>query len=193
MTPQQQNQTDAYQPKWRHFHTQSTVWVQNILTHDVIYQVADEHNNSYQYRLPAGKVSELPGGPVATLGVKAIVDELIQNNQNDVLRIYEPAVRAKYEEDIILRIKEAPMREAKGPSGEINLGIDDHAEPEEDNTAELAPTPVVTEEEKAPEVPFPALKETKVGKVSTPADKVADKVAAETAGKLQPAQVLNED
>lgn len=188
-----QNRTDEYQPKWTHFHTQSTVWVQNILPHDVIYQVADEHNNAYQYRLPAGKVSELPGGPVATLGVKAIVDELIQNNSSDVLRIYEPAVRAKYEEDIILRIKQAPQREAKGPQGEIDLSVRDETEPDEaDEIVEVPPVATV-EAPPAPEVPFPALQSNKPAKTSIKkGDDVAAKVAASTAGKLKPAQVIED-
>lgn len=189
MGPQQQN--SEYQPKWRHFHPQSTVWVQNILTHDVVYQVADEHNNAFQYRLPAGKVSELPGGPVATLGVKAIVDELIQNNKNDVLRIYEPAVRAKYEEDIILRVKEAPQKEAKGPQGEINLGVDDSAPEEEEE--ELVPevtASTLTSPEVVEEVEFPAVQEQTPAKAK--GSKVADKVAEATTQKLQPAQTIEE-
>lgn len=181
-------QTDSYQPKWTHFHVQATVWVQNILNHDVIYQVADEHNNSYQYRLPAGKVSELPGGPVATLGVKAIVDELIQNNSNDVLRIYEPAVRAKYEEDIILRIKQAPQREAKGPSGEIDLSVKDGVQTEETDETVAIPEPDPSDASFEPEIAFPALQKKTDAKV----DALAEKIAKDTAGKLKPAQSIEE-
>lgn len=131
---QPQTSKDSFQPKWRHFHAQSIVWVQNVLNHDVVFGVADEYNNQYQYRLPAGRVSELPGGAVATLGVKAIVDELIQNNKNDVLRIWDKDVRARYEDEIILRIKEAPLSEQRSTSGMIDLSVktdNDEAAPAE--------------------------------------------------------------
>lgn len=129
---------DGFKPRYRHFHPQSTVWVQNTLDHDVVYQVADEHNRPFQYRLPAGKISELPGGAVATLGVKALVDELIQNTKADVLRMWDEDVRAKHEATVIVREKSAPVRtDQQAAAGEIDLSVSTHDVPDE---AEAAPT-----------------------------------------------------
>lgn len=119
------SRSDSFEPKWTHFHPQAIVWVQNPFDHDVIYQVADEHNVPYQYRLPAHKVCELPGGAVATLGVKAIVDELIQNNKDEVLRIWDKEVRLPHENEIIIRIKEAPKKTTTTIGGEIDLSVSD--------------------------------------------------------------------
>jgi hypothetical protein len=141
--PPRQTSPDSFQSKWTIFHPQATVWVQNVLDHDVVFQVADEHDNPYQYRLPTGKVSELPGGAVATLGVKAIVDELIQNNRNDVLRIWDREVRDRYEAEIILKVKEAPLKEQQAKSGVIDLSLDDAvaAAEEEAPPQAVAPAP----------------------------------------------------
>lgn len=184
---QPRKKKNQFQPKWRHFHPQSTVWVQNILSHDVIFNVADEHNQQFTYKLPTGQVSELPGGAVATLGVKAIVDELIQNNKNDVLRIWDADVRQKYENDIILRIKEAPLKEERTVSGEINLGLD--AGPSED---EEEPAPEVTAEPKPgtgqtyePEEEFPDAKER--------AASAAKKAASAATSKLPDSKEVKED
>lgn len=181
--------TDSYQPRWTNYHTQSTVWLQNPLDHDVVFNVADEHNNSYQYRLPSGKVSELPGGAVATLGVKAIVDELIQNNKNDVLRLYEPAVRAKYEDEVVLRIKEAPVRESKTASGEIDLSVKGFDDEPVDAPEATVPDEVV---EEGPVEEFPGLKEKKPSSKEQAADEEAKNVAKATAGKLAETQVIEE-
>jgi len=116
--------TDGTKSNYRQFHPQATVWIQNPFDHDVIFQVADETNTPYQYKLPAHKVSELPGGAVATLGVKAIIDEMIQSSKSDVLRIWDADVRAKYEAEVVLRVKEASTLHAtRGPVGEIDLGV----------------------------------------------------------------------
>lgn len=114
---------DAYAPKWRHFHPSATVWVHNPFDHDVLFDVADEHGVAYNYRMPAGKTSELPGGAVATLGVKAIVDQLIQNSRDDQYSMWEVGVRTKYEEQIIVRIKESPTVATMAKGGEVNLGV----------------------------------------------------------------------
>lgn len=132
-----QSKADAYAPKWRHFHPQATVWVHNPFDHDVVFQVADEHNNPYQYRMPAGKTSELPGGAVATLGVKAIVDEMIQNDPKDVYSVHEAGVRQKYEDKIILRIKEAPAIENRVHRGEVNLSVSDDAIEDADDSEQV--------------------------------------------------------
>lgn len=145
----QPNQTSTgYEPKWRQFHPQSMVWVSNPFDHDVVFQVADERNVPYKYKLGAHSPCELPGGAVATLGVKAIVDELIQNSKEDQLRMWDKDVRKKYEDSVILRVKEGkPMAEAAGPAGEIDLSVDDG----KDNPVTEAPVEEV-------ETAFPDLK-----------------------------------
>jgi len=135
MNPNQPKRDDGFQPKWRHFHPQSTVWVHNPLEHDIVFNVADEFNNPYQYRMRAGKTSELPGGAVATLGVKALVDELIQGDPKDVYSQWEAGVRAKWEEEIIIRIKEAPLSAQPVDRGEVDLTAPDDAV-EEDSKSE---------------------------------------------------------
>jgi hypothetical protein len=131
---QPQNKRDGYQSKWRVFHPQATVWVMNPFDHDVVFNVADEHNSPFQYRMPALKTSELPGGAVATLGVKAIVDELIQNDPKDIYSMWEVGVREKHEKKIILRVKDAPTAVADFNTGEVNLGTSTgiEEEPEEE-------------------------------------------------------------
>lgn len=115
---------DAYKPKWRHFHPQSRVWLMNPFPHEVHFYVADESNVQYKYILPGNTTSELPGGMIATLGVKTIVDEMIQNNSQDVLRIWDEEVRKKYEDKVIKKYKEAPEnRFATNGAKEINLGM----------------------------------------------------------------------
>lgn len=121
---------DGFKPRYRHFHPLSRVWVQNPFDHDVVYQVADERNRPFKYRLPAGKVSELPGGAIATLGVKAIVDELIQNSKGDEMRMWDENVRAKHEADIILRLKETKEATDSVVPGEIDLSVKSNDVPE---------------------------------------------------------------
>ncbi len=122
-----QSKSDGFTPKWRHFHPQATVWVKNILDHDVLFQVADEHNNPYQYRMPKGRVSELPGGAIATLGVKKIVDELVMTNKDDAPHMWVLAVRKKYEDQIIVKEKQAPAPQQSGAGGEVNLVTNEEA------------------------------------------------------------------
>lgn len=123
---------NQFTPKWRHFHPQATVWVQNPFDHDVVFQVADEHNVPFQYRMQAHKVAELPGGAIATLGVKAIVDELIQGNDKDVFLMWDANTRKKYEDQIILREKEAPIMQDIARGGEVDLTTSSGSdEPEE--------------------------------------------------------------
>lgn len=177
MQPQQVSNTkaDDFKPKYRHFHPQSVVWVQNPFSHDVVYQVADEYNRPYQYRLPAGKVSELPGGMIATLGIKEIVDELIQNSKEDIVHIWETGVRQKYEDQIIMRFKEAPEHETvAGGGAEVNLGVRGKKAEQFD---EDAPEEVV---EDKPEEPFPNL-------VQKPT------VSSETIANLPAEQLIEED
>lgn len=123
---------DGFTPKYRHFPPTDRVWVKNPFEHDIVYQVADEYNRPFRYRLPCkdrngnlGCISELPGGAIATLGVKQIVDELIQNdsaNNENALLMWDARVRAKHEAEIIVKIASvAPKADASNP-GEINLG-----------------------------------------------------------------------
>lgn len=136
----QNAQADQFKPKWRHFHPQSTLWVLNPFDHDVVWKVADENNNQSEFRIQARERAELPGGAIATLGLKAIIDEMIQNNKDDVLRLHEVAVRAKYENDVILRVKEAPQSvTSNSNTGPIDLSIDVDANkdaPKEQQTKE---------------------------------------------------------
>lgn len=112
---------NQFTPKWRHFHPQATVWVQNPFDHDVVFQVADEHNIPFQYRIQAHKVAELPGGAIATLGVKEIVNEMIQGNDKDIYLMWDFNTRAKYEKQVILREKQAPVMQDIARGGEIDL------------------------------------------------------------------------
>lgn len=159
MNPNQPKRDDGFQPKWRHFHPQATVWVHNPLDHDVVFNVADEFNNPYQYRMRAGKTSELPGGAVATLGVKALVDELIQNDPKDVYSQWESAVRAKWEEKVILRVKEAPASAQPVNRGEVDLTTSvDPDDDGDDNTEQVqADAPAFPSRTQEPVAPLPAV------------------------------------
>lgn len=139
---------DGFKPKWRHFHPNDRVWVKNPFDHDVVFQVADEYNRQFKYRLPKGKISELPGGAIATLGVKALVDELIQDNAEDSLLMWDERVRAKHEKSIIQDVRStAPKADSEHP-GEINLASNNNTVPQEE-----------PEPETPPEEAFPGLNE----------------------------------
>lgn len=156
MNPNQPKRDDGFQPKWRHFHPQATVWVHNPLDHDVVFNVADEFNNPYQYRMRAGKTSELPGGAVATLGVKALVDELIQGDPKDVYSQWESAVRAKWEDKVILRVKEAPASAQPVNRGEVDLTTSsDPDEDEADSEQVQADAPAFPSRTQEPTAPLP--------------------------------------
>lgn len=149
MQPQSQSdnrRADGFKPKWRHFHPMDRVWVNNPFDHDVMYQVADEYNRPYKYVLPAHKVSELPGGAIATLGVKAIVDELIQNTPGDEMRMWDENVRLKHETDIIMREKQTVSLGDPSRSGVVDLSVKTTDIPE-----------VTAEASKPPEQAFPGL------------------------------------
>jgi hypothetical protein len=131
MQPQANAQADQYKPKWRHFHPQATVWIVNPFDHIVEWKVADESNVQAIYKIQARERAELPGGPIASLGIKIIIDELIQNDKNDVNRIYDLSVREKYEDKVILRVKEAPASVlGGGVGGPIDLSIKSDKEKE---------------------------------------------------------------
>ena len=141
---------DAYKPRWKHFHPQSTVWVKNPFDHDVEFQVADEYDRPIKYVMPKGKVSELPGGAVATLGVKRIVDELIQNSPTDKGRMWDENVRTKFEngdaeagvEGIIIREKQAPNKSIPStPDGAVDLSVEDNKNKTEEESTEKPPEP----------------------------------------------------
>jgi len=144
------------QAKWRHFHPQATVWVRNPFNEDVEFKAADENDMQFSYVMPAGKISELPGGLVATLGVRKLVNRKIQSSP-DVHNQWDPAVRAKYEdgnekegiEPIIVRIKEAPTITAnQAHRDEINLGVDGSESTQETKKDEVEEKPVFPEPKK---------------------------------------------
>lgn len=114
---------DGFQTKYRHFSPQARIRLQNPFDHDVIYQVADEQNRPMQYNLPAHRISELPGGSVATLGLKAIIDEMIQNDDKAALSLYDLNVRARFEEKVLVSVVEAPMVTADTQTGLIDLSV----------------------------------------------------------------------
>lgn len=147
-----QDSRNTFQPKWTHFHPQSTVWVMNPFEHDVEYKVADERGTQYSYRMPAGKTSELPGGAIATLGVKAIVDEMIQNDPKDIYSMWERSVREKYENKIILRVKEAPQTKTEINNGEVNLGVGSDIEEEVEPIIDTTEQPVLPKNKKLAKV-----------------------------------------
>lgn len=76
-----------------------------------------------QYNLPAHRISELPGGSVATLGLKAIIDEMIQNDDKAALSLYDLNVRARFEEKVLVSVVEAPMVTADTQTGLIDLSV----------------------------------------------------------------------
>lgn len=193
MQPQASAQkADGLKQNYRIFHPQSTVWVQNPFDFDVTFQVADERNVPYNYRIKALSRAELPGGSVATLGVKAIIDQLIQANKKDILSIWDMAVRAKYEKDVILRVREAPNKVSKENPSEIDLTVNDKSLPKEDKATDTTP------EADFPGLDdFPGAQKTPVGPPALPASPEDTKVKAAlddtvgaTLGALPAASVL---
>lgn len=144
--------SDGFKPKWRQFHPLSRVTIQNPFDHDVIFQVANEYNQPFQYRIRAHQRAELPGGAIATLGIKAIVDELIQNTKGDEMRMWDENVRSKHEADIILLLKETKPQINPERPGEIDL-----------TTAKDASQEIAAPVEAAPEEAFPGLNQTVTG------------------------------
>lgn len=140
---------DGYKNNYRLFSPQSTLWIINPLGYDINFNVADENNIQYQYTLPKGATSELPGGSVATLGLKALIDEMIQTEKKDMLRIYDADVRKEYEDRVIIRFKEAANRE-KVPTagGTIDLSVKSNDTSDDE-----------VEEVEAVEEEFPGLKQ----------------------------------
>lgn len=144
---------DGFKPKYRHFPPTDRVWVKNPFQHDVVYQVADEYNRPFRYRLPCkdrngnlGCVSELPGGGIATLGVKAIVDEMIQNSEEDNLLMWDERIRGKHEAQIIVQVRSTTPKADAAHPGEVNLAS---------SNDDLPPQPA--EEPSVPEEAFPGL------------------------------------
>jgi hypothetical protein len=113
---------DSFEPHWRHFHPQSRVWVKNPFNFDIIFYVADEANQQWKYSMRRKSISELPGGAVATLGVKEIVDRLINENPKDAIHVLSLRVRKQYEDKIIVKEKDPPQRAAAASGNrEIDL------------------------------------------------------------------------
>lgn len=158
---------DGFKPKYRHFPPTDRVWVKNPFEHDVVYQVADEYNRPFRYRLPCrdrdgnlGCISELPGGAIATLGVKAIVDEMIQNSEEDNLLMWDERIRGKHEALIIKQVRSTmPQADAAHP-GEVNLASSAGDLPAQPTEAPAPPEeafPGLNEPENAPAPSIPAL------------------------------------
>lgn len=147
-TQTQTTSTDGgFKPKYRHFAPNSTVWITNPYDKDVTFQVADEYNRPWQYRMPAHKVSELPGaGGIATLGVKALINRMIYDSPDAGL-IWDEGVRRKYEDQVIQRVKETNTNATITETGEVDLSL----KTEEAQTANEKP-------KKVPEEAFPGLK-----------------------------------
>ena len=146
---------DSFQPRWRHFHPQSIVWVQNPFDHTVEFKVADERDIQYTYELPANKISELPGGPIATLGIKKLVDMMVLGNKDEALRIWDQDVRAKHEAKIIMRIKEAPLMNKESLGGKIDLSVKAR---QEDTKEETTAIPSIKKEEAFADLKKPDIK-----------------------------------
>lgn len=122
MRPESKRERSSFEPRWRHFHPQDVLFLKNPFDEDVVFTVADERNQPISYRMPAKKVCELPGGLIATLGLKEIIDRLIGQSKTDLVRIWEPGVRKYYEDQVIIRVKEAPQKAAADdPGGPITL------------------------------------------------------------------------
>lgn len=153
-------QTDDYKPKWRHFNPGDRVTIQNPFDHDITWDVFDETRNAkVTYRVGANQRAELTGGLVHTLGVKRIVDEMMQQDKKRLL-MNDIVERAKYEEQIILRLKSAPSTIAQRTTQghyEVDLSSNLGAENEEAPMAQAptaqAPAPV----ERPQEEEFPEL------------------------------------
>jgi len=175
---------DQFKPRWRHFSVNSTVWVQNPFDEEVRWQVADDHNNPVWYKVDARKVAELPGGPIATLGVKRIVDEMVQNEKynedGDAMRIWEPEVREKYETKIIIRIKEDPRLKVESTADEVDLTTSDPSTEKD-----------VVETAKPVEESFPGVKTNAAGRLVDEKGKWVSKASAATAG-LPETQLIEE-
>lgn len=199
------NRSDSFTPKWRHFHPQSTLFMRNPFQDDIVFRVADEHNVPYDYRLPAGKICELPGGAVATLGLKAVVDKLIADNGKDVVRIFDPATRKKYEDGdpstgmkgVIVRVREAPQAAGASAGGEVNLASSEEELAERDNMpiveAEEQEFPGAKRDETPPPPPAKAAKSgvsLRAGNGKAGDAGLATVAAASVGGK---AQVIEED
>lgn len=137
---QQQNDLEpGFTPKFRQIHPQATLWIKNPLSYDIEFQVADEINRKFLYKLPAGRVSELPGGSVATLGLKRLVDEILSTGRDaegkeTTLKVLDPLSRAAVEKDVIVKERRAPqVAQAETPGGPINLGVKTSDIPEDDD------------------------------------------------------------
>ena len=150
---------DDYKPRWRHFHPLDTVWVENPFDEVLSWQVADEHNVPHIYEIDPNGVAELPGGLIATLGVKQIVDRLITEDGKQV-QMWDENLRKQYEDKIIKRFKPAPassrVQRSKG-GGRINLTSDSNVDAEQETTTPAPAPTTAPEPEPQPEEEFPEL------------------------------------
>lgn len=115
---------DGYQPNWTHFNPSDVVFVQNPFDHEVYWDVFDaERNRQVRYKIGPNERAELTGGLVHTLGVKALVDALIQQNGNK-LQMWDPVTRAKYEEQVIIKVKQSAATKARMSDDGDRLEVD---------------------------------------------------------------------
>lgn len=190
----------GFEPKWRHFHPSSRVWVKNPFPEVIKFYVADEANQQWEYEMPPNQLCELPGGAVATLGVKELVDRMIQE-AGDMTHMWMLPYRAKYEDKIIKRIKEPPQKAAAAAGGTISLASEVSEDElfDDDDAVVVATQPGGDEEqpiqEASPkrqqpsaggEAAFPGARRDKRG-----ADKVKA-IAAATVGGAKTDQIVEE-
>lgn len=134
---------------YRHFFPGEIVRVLNPFDEDIEFFVADELDRKIPYIMPANQESELPGGPIATLGVKEIVDRKM-HEENMATQMWVLTERAKVEDRIITFYKPSPQSQLvqEDQGGSVNLSTG--SAPVED--------PAFAEEVEIEEEAFPELK-----------------------------------
>lgn len=109
----QARQSNDFVPKHRHFNPSDVVVIKNPFNKDVVWQVFDEElKRPIRYKAPAGATVSLTGGLVHTLGLKTIVDEMIQQD-GQILLIWDPKTREAYESKVIVEVKESAATKAR--------------------------------------------------------------------------------
>jgi len=134
-----------YQPNWRNFGENDTVIAQNPFDEKIEWEVADDNGVKHKYTIDPHSKAELPGGRIATLGVKKIVDRLILEDNNDVL-MWNLEERQKYEEgpkaNVILRVKSTTPVTKKGEAPQtINLSQEQNQEKKQEKKEAPKPEP----------------------------------------------------
>lgn len=180
----EEKRNKEFLPKWRHFHPGSTLILKNPFPEAIQFQVADEFNVPHQYVLPANAECELPGGAVATLGLKAIVDKMIGENGDDLIRIWSQPVRKKYEDKIIIDVIDPPELTRQNDQGVIDLGT------KKQESAGKSSTKAKQEEPAFPAARRPAKPAPGTGQTFTPDPNLAT-IASQSVGNED--QLIEED